>query len=358
MIKADDEIRRVALFKNGYLRLLMRLTGFQRVGLEEDPDASWVVPSSMSADQIKEGFDLIKKFEFSPPVFDDGKEAGDFIRRKSAVTGTSKRAVFDDDDDDGIDDDDEDEPLFPAGGPTARKKSAEALEALKKTRRRRRREGTDEDNGITDEQHEARAAARKKRELEKNRKIKSELFIGDSEDDEEADRIFFEQEEKLRQANQISMMKELLGLEKVKDNPDQSKKRQSSAISTDSDEDNAPASSRRKRHSRTVSTDSDDDIVDVSGRSSQVARDSILAASGDETTDTPMSSPHVRSSQTKRQKLASDAEIASPKPLALRKEIQAGDAMSDDEDEDAAPVARSARQRVRAGFIVDSSDDE
>ena len=348
MIKVDDEVRRVALLKNGYLRLLMTLTGFQRIGLEDDPEA-WVMPSTMSADQIREILDQIEWFEYDPPVFDDGKEAVDFIRRKSAGTAASKRAVFDDED--------EEEPLFPAGGPTALKKSGEALEALKKTRRRRR-EGTDEGNGITDEQREARAAARRKRELEKNRKIKSELFIGDSDDDEEADRIFFEQEEKLRQANKISMMKELLGLEKAKESEGQWKKRQSSAMSADGAEDNFQASSRRKRQSRTVSIDSDDDVEDASVHSSPAAKDSILAASDDEATDTPMSSPHARNSQTKRQKLSNDAEIIPSGPPTLVKNIQDGDAMSDNEDEDAAPVARPARQRVRSGFIIESSDDE
>ena len=358
MVKADDEVRRVALFKNGYLRLLMTLIGFQRVGLDDDPDASWVVPSTLSADQIKEALDLIKKFEFSPPVFDDGKEAGDFIRRKSAFAAPRRRAAFDDEDD-GIDDDEE-ELLFPAGGPTIKKKSTDALEALKKNRRRRRREGTDEDNSITDEQREARAAARRQRELEKNRKIKSDLFIHDSDDetDEERDRIFFEQEEKLRQANKINIMKELLGLEKAADTGGQTKKRQSSAISADSDEDNIQALARRRSESATVSIGSDDDVAEVSGHSSPAARDNVLAASEDEATDTPMSSPHAKASQSKRRKLSSDAKTASSYPTTLGKSPQGGEAMSDDDDDDAAPVARPARQRVRAGFIVDSSDEE
>jgi replication fork protection complex subunit Tof1/Swi1 len=359
VVKADDEINRVALFKNGYLRLLMTLVGMQRAGLDDDPDASWVIPSTMSADQIKEAHDLVKKFEFSPPVFDDGKEAGDFIRRKSAGAAPRKRAVFDDEDD-GIDDDEE-ELLFPAGGPTIKQKSADALEALKKKRRRRRREGTDEDDGITDEVRAARAAARKQRELEKNRKIKSELFIRDSDDetDEERDRIFFEQEEKLRKANKINIMKELLGLEKPKDTEAPTKKRQSSAISADSDDDDdLLGSSRRPRQASTVSLDDDDEVAEASERSSPASRDNVLDASEDEATDTPMSSPHAKASQTKRRKLSRDAETASPNPSTLRKD-EGGDAMSDDDDDDdVAPVARQARQRVRAGFIVDSSDDE
>lgn len=337
MVKADDEARKLAMFKNGYLRLLMTLIGFQRVGAQDDPDTSWIVPSTISADQLKQALDLIAKSEFSPPVFDDGKEAGDFIRRKSAGTTARKRAVFDDEDD-GIDDDEEEEPLFPAGGPTSRKK--DALETLKKTRRRRRREGS-EDNGPTEEQLKARAAARRERELEKQRKIKSELFVHDSDDetDEERDRIFFEQEEKLRQQSKINIMKELLNVGKEKEKEKQKQKQ------------------IRKRLSSAISTDSDDEVTGASIRSSPAARDNVLAESDDKETDTPMSSPHQKSLQPKRRKLSSGGGSASPEPSLAEKD-QAGKAMSDDEDEEVMPVVRPVRQRTRAGFIVDSSDEE
>ena len=363
MVKPDGSERRLAMFKNGHLRLLMTLVGFQRIGVDDDPEASWVVPSPLFADQLKQSLDLIKKFEFSPPVFDDGQEAGDFIRRKSAAGANRKRAVFDDEDE-GIDDDDEEEFLFPAGGPTAMKKS-EALEVLKKNRRRRRKEGTEdaEDNGLTDEQLKARAEARRQRELEKNRKIKSDLYVHDSdeEENEERDRIFFEQEEKLRQRSNITIMKELLGVGKDKEAAPKAnaKKRQSTALSDESDDDDIQLTSTRKRHSSAISVDSEDEAAPTSGRSSSVARDNVLAESDEEATDTPMSSPHDRSSHAKRRKVSSDDEAASPEPAAGEKNVTSSSVLlDDDEDEDDVPAARPVRQRVRAGFIVDSSDEE
>ena len=364
MVKPDGSERRLAMFKNGHLRLLMTLVGFQRIGVDDDPEASWVVPSPLSADQLKQSLDLIKKFEFSPPVFDDGQEAGDFIRRKSAAGANRKRAVFDDEDE-AIDDDDEEEFLFPAGGPTAMKKS-EALEALKKNRRRRRKEGTEdaEDNGLTDEQLKARAEARRQRELEKNRKIKSDLYVHDSdeEENEERDRIFFEQEEKLRQRSKIMIMKELLGVGKDKESTPKStvKKRQSITLSDESDDgDDVQLTSTRKRQSSAISIDSEDEAAPTSGRSSSVTRDNVLAESDEEATDTPVSSPHDRSSHAKRRKVSTDDEAASPEPEAGEKNATSSSmALDDDEDEDDVPVARPARQRVRAGFIVDSSDEE
>jgi replication fork protection complex subunit Tof1/Swi1 len=360
VVKPDNDTRRIATFKNGHLRLLMKLVGLRRVGDDDDPEASWTVPSSLSADQLKEALSLIQKSEFSPPTFDDGEEAGDFIRRKSAETAARKKAVFDDEDDD-LDDNDEEEFLFPAGGPTAMKKS-DALKALKKSRRRRKKESSeDEGTGLTDEQLEARAEARRQRELEKNRKIKSDLYVHDSDEepDENRDRVFFEQEEKIRERAKITIMKELLNVGKDKGSTkSKSKKRQSDAISADEDdedEDDLADIRPRKRQSSVISVDSDGD-GHATGRSSSVARDNILDKSDKEATDTPLSSPHTQTTKSKRRKVSGDDEEATPATIEPTK----SDAMEidDDDDEDVAPVSRPIRQRTRGGFIVDSSDEE
>lgn len=363
-MKADDSARKIAMFKNGHLRLLMKLVGFQRIGEEDDPEGPWAIPSSLSADQLKQALELVKKFEFSPPVFDDGREAGDFIRRVSAGTAPRRKAVFNDEDD-GIENDSEEELLFEPGGPTAMKKS-DALEALKKNRRRRRKEGSEdpEANRLTDEQLEARAEARRQRELEKNRKIKSELYVHDSdeEDNEERDRLFFQQEEMLREKSKIAIMKELLGLGKDKESgpkvPSRSKKRQTSIISIDGEGEEGPTSHGRskKRQSNAISVSSEDE----GGRSSSLTKDNLLEESdeAESATDTPMSSPHIRSSQTKRRKLSSE-EPGSAGHSETEEVVKTGAATGaeDSDDEDVA-VVRPARQRVRAGFIVDSSDEE
>ncbi|TGO50351.1 hypothetical protein BCON_0185g00020 [Botryotinia convoluta] len=345
LLKPDNDNRKSAMFKNGYLRLLVKLVGLTSIGAADDPDASWYFPSAKSADQIKEALDLIKKFEFAPPIFDDGKGALDQIRRVSAGMHR-KRSAFDDDSDDGIDNDEEEEELlFEPGGPTAMKKS-DALKALKKSRRRRRKDGSEEpeSRGLTDEQIEARAAARRVGELEKNRKIKSELYVHDSDDDEENDRIFFEAEERLRQQNKITIMKELLGVGQQREN---GKKRMAGALDGedgDSDED-MPMTSNKKRESSAISLDSDEE-VDVGADGPESEEEEA------ENTDTPISSPH-RSAQPKRRKVLSDDEDDEDD------ERLAKDAMEIDEDEEnTVPVANPRRPRVRAGFIMDSSDDE
>ena len=362
MVKPDDDKCKLATFKNGYLRLLMTLISFQRVGENDDFTAVWTVPSNVSADQLKQSLDLISKSEYSPPTFDDGREAIDFIRRKSA--GLSRRRAVFDDEDDAIDDDEDEEILFPAGGPTAMQKS-DALKELKKTHRRRRKEGTEESEGddLTEDQLRARRDARRQKELEKNRKIKSELFVhsSDEEDDEEKDRAFFMAEEKLRQRSKIAIMKELLGVGEAngKLSATKGRKRKPNAISADIDDEDSLITSTKKRQSSALSLNSDNEATTASERSLTPQRDNILVESEKESTDTPMSSPHTRPSESKTGNSSRKIEPDKQDRYAVAKSASAEMAMSDDEEEeDAVLVARPARQRVRAGFIVDSSDEE
>jgi replication fork protection complex subunit Tof1/Swi1 len=358
VVQARSDVVKAAMFKNGHLRLLMTLVGFQRIGADDEPGSPWMIPSNLSADQLKQSLDLIKQNEFNPPIFDDGKEAEDLIRRKSASTGARRRTAFDDESDNAIDS--EEEFLFPAGGPTAMKKSA-ALEALKKTRRRRKSGSSEEEGGLTDEQRKIRADARRARELEKLRKIKSDLYIHDSdeESDEEKDLAFFEQEEKLRQR---TALQHLLGIQKSKDESAPKQKPMNGGI---------------KRRAREISSDSDSDIDDIqrTRHHSSSARDDDQ--SGSEATDTPLSSsPHIRSSQTKRLRISSEqvpSRSASPEntddeasvtgPDKLMRDVPAlsgqGGEVNDDEEDNDIPVVRTmARRRVTSGFIIESSDEE
>ncbi|CZT06070.1 hypothetical protein WAI453_005216 [Rhynchosporium graminicola] len=377
LVKSDNSARKIAMFKNGHLRLLMTLIGFRRAGDDDDPEGSWIIPSTLSADQLKESLDLIKKFEFSPPSFDDGEEAGDFIKRKSANTIAHKRSIFDDDN--GIDDDEEEEEeiFFAPGGPTERK--SDALEELKKKRRLRKKERREEsddgvDRSLTDAQLKARAEARRQKELEKNRKIRSKEIAVDSDNDEEADaafyakeqelrerttRLFREEQERLRQRNNVEKMKDLLHVGKDKGAKGTgSKKRQSNAITVDSDDDEelVLTATQSKRTSVTPEQ-SDDGAGRISVSSSSAARDDVLAESEDEATDTPVSSQHSRPSKTKRRKVSEEAEPTSSEPEVIKNSsVMAMD--DEDDEEEVVAVARPARQRVRAGFIMDSSDEE
>ncbi|KAG7288968.1 Topoisomerase 1-associated factor 1 [Staphylotrichum longicolle] len=306
-IRPDNDARRTAMFKNPHLRLLMKLVGLERLAptLDESPDSIWVVPGTVSADDLKETISLINRAEFTPPTFEDGELAEDQLRRKSAPR---KRAAYDDDGDDinnlindGSDGDgDGDGILFPAGGPTVRKRTAED-EPPKKRRQRRRREGSEGPVGLTDEQLDAKARARRQKELEKARKIKSAMYVDPEDDksDSEEEREFFAKELAMQAARNAK-----LGLSSKPSGVDMSTWEDLLGLG-DGGEDNAPESTAkgqkkqaRKRKSDVVLTEDSED-EDEEGSTASESRSSSA--------ETPESRPNKRRKAVRERRLSSSA---------------------------------------------------
>ena len=89
----------------------MTLLGLTRTGRSTDPDAPWIIPSSLIPTTLQSLIHLLQKFEFDPPVYEDGKTAEDFLRSKPTSTAprrSARKADFDDDDDDDDGDDERD----------------------------------------------------------------------------------------------------------------------------------------------------------------------------------------------------------------------------------------------------------
>ena len=61
VVKPDNDERRIAMFKDNKLRLLMTLVGFERLGLDDEPDATWIVPSTLASIALQETHALIEK---------------------------------------------------------------------------------------------------------------------------------------------------------------------------------------------------------------------------------------------------------------------------------------------------------
>jgi len=318
----------------------MKLVGFRRLGDDDDITTPWIAPSDLSADKLKQALDLIKAAEFDPPTFDNGYDAEAHIRRKSAAANR-KRAAYDDDEDDGIDDDEE-EMLFPAGGPTPMAKS-DALAALKKTRRKRRKSDGEEAEGLSDEVLRQREKARREKELEKQRKIKSDLFVHDSDDeeDEERDKAFFEEEERRRERVKRGLLV-AQPVEKVRARGKPPKKM-----------------GGRRRVTQIESDDEDEAEEQESTPSSPSNKRAAESDVEELGMDTPLSSPHIRLTGSKRARLdTEDLESAPNSPVAT-KDVRMVDLDDDDEDEEEedVPVARRPRKSY-GGFVVDSSDEE
>ncbi|KAI9794324.1 MAG: Topoisomerase 1-associated factor 1 [Candelina submexicana] len=359
VIRPDTEARRLEMFKDSKLRLLMTLVGFKRLGLDDtDPNASWIIPSSVAAKDLEESLKLIKEFEFNPPTYDDGKSAEDFLRRKPVVR---PRAEFDDDSEG---DNGEEVFLFPANVRSANRKS-DALEELKTKRRRRLKDPESTSEELDDAEREARREARRIADLMKRRKIKSDLMVheSDEETDEERDREFFakEEERRMRQSKRVS---EALRSGRMESDDDammgSTTKNGGSKRKSGADLEKARPK-KKKRKSALLSDSEEDEATSNRSRSSSTVPSELpLEDAEDEAVDTPLSSPHIQSSQDKVLGSRSSS-ISPPANSATAEKVDSAVAMSDiddnnDVEEDVPPVAKR-RPRLRAGFVIDSDSD-
>jgi len=417
LISAEKPEQKKAMQDDKHVRLLLTTLSFQTLG-DDMPDApaSWIIPSSLTVEKLKSYADLIAKFEFSPPVYDDDKSAEDFVRRKTAPRTRATKDASGSDSEGASDLDG----LFPANLPDRRRDSAEPVDSSKPSRKRNRHK---KDELLDDSVLDARREARRKNDADKSRKIKSALYVhaSDDETDEEADRLFFEMEAQRRERNNFGVKTGGTGIlarlaEKAKDkrNGGGKKKRKSTMPLNDdeaADDDDrlegsdshsgsearvtkkrksirrpivldeerndnaqreqtshdwssqtsspAPAPTRATQRQRPTAPFDDDD--------SEEDMPAMLSDSEAET-DTPPSSTEGRG---RKGKSAADADVDVGMTDA---DADAGGRSSDKENQEAkagvangdahgsvlkdAPPSQSRASRGRAGFVLDDSDDE
>ncbi|CAK7220039.1 Topoisomerase 1-associated factor 1 [Sporothrix bragantina] len=319
-IRPSDDACRKAMFKNSHLRLLMKLVGMERLApsVEETADSSWIFGPLITADELEESLEFINRAEFDPLTFDNNQSAEDQLKRKAAPR---KKAAFDDDDN-GVDI--TDDFLFAAGGPTARKVIDEDGTSKRKTIRRRRKktdENGDEIEGPTEEELNERARLRRQKELEKARRIKSDVYVhaSDDETDNEKDQAFFEREEATRKRIHNAIE------ESVR------------SMASDFDASAASKKAKPKRKSAVLSED-DEDSDDADLNSSQA-----LSASG-----SLSSLPGARRSRKRARSSSEDA-------MSTDEDEDGDDEGGDDEEN--VPKKLAPKRRQHAGFL-DSSDEE
>ncbi|CAE7216489.1 hypothetical protein PTNB73_08030 [Pyrenophora teres f. teres] len=337
LIKHDTEERRIAMFKDNKLRLLMTLVGFERLGEHHDPDATWIVPSSLTSAQLQEAIDLIRKFEFDPPTYEDGKAPEDMLRSKTTAARRSTRRAEFDDDSDGIDhQSEEDHGEYAQGGATTRE-----ADGPRKKLKRRRRERTPHE--LDDDEKERRAEARRKKELEKQAAALSTMYVHDSDDedwDAEKDAAFFAREEALRQEN-LKAYKNSHIIGTVE--PVASKKRKA----------DAPAKKTKRRKAPFDDSDQEMEDAESSRAQSETAGDILDDDENEETTDTPLSSQHAGA--------AAVSEAGTPrKPLenaSKTSDVAMTNADTDDDEDDMPVARRPAARNMRAGFVIDSDSE-
>lgn len=330
-LKTDSDDRRLSLFKDKFLRLLLKLLSLDRLGENDDPDASWIVPSSMPSSLLFSNLALIRKFEFDLPTFEGGVAPESLLRSKSA-SGLHARAdrsavasaVNSDDEGDTLSDlDAQAAELFEPGGPTSRPADYEKPRSRKRLLQRKAPDLSEAERLLRQEQREAK-------EREKNQKIKSALRITDSddEDDEEKDAEFFRLEE-MRRKKISGVIRNAL-LNEVDENAGVKNKRKAKASAKDK------GAKGKKRKTITI----EDDSVSGSGSDGDEEMrdaDAVDAVSDDDAAeDTPMNT-------------------VSPLKTSAAATL---DADEDEEEEDVVqtrPVR--ARATARLPFLDDSDSD-
>lgn len=347
----SDDIR-TAVFKNARLKLLMRLVGFELLGDEDSLGAPWIIPGTLSAESLAGSKAVIEQYEKSPwqsEVQDEDVE--DLLRRSRKQV----KNMHDDEEThhDGFLDDSEGEEEFMFPDNPRKKRSKNALDDLKAQRRKRKRDRDDEGEEEVDEELAARRRAAREAALrDRRRKIKSEAYIRDSDDesDEERDRLFFEKEEQVRQKQQDNIRKQMaLGLSESTTKgtgKGKVKQRQSAPLTQETNQD-------------------DDDLLmhDFDGHQNETASSQALPISAsdedsEEDDSTPLSSQI--SGMSKEARSIGGALRAIPQakngPVASLNGLQ--DDQSDENNLEVDAMPAMPRRQMRAGFIIDSDDDD
>jgi replication fork protection complex subunit Tof1/Swi1 len=338
--------RKLALFKDKHLRLLLTAVGYQRLGVAEDTEASWILPGELSSAKLNDIATKIQQAEFDPPTF-DGRSATDMIKPKgSYVRRETNTGPFGDasDAEEGASDADADPdaPMFPPNLREKRKQAEGDDEEAPKKKRRLQRRNTEEDP--TDSDAERRAESRREKERERNERIKSKLFVtaSDDESDAEGDAEFFRLEEERRQKMKGIIRNQLLAEMNEVGKGDGGKKKGKKEVRA-----------KAKEVARALGED-EDDLVD--GVLDGMDVDAAVDGDGDEdeddgVVDVPSSSP--------------TPVPLSPGPMDIVEEGGASEKEApiavpdDDEEEDDAPAnQRAPARRMRAGFVLDDSDSD
>jgi replication fork protection complex subunit Tof1/Swi1 len=337
----DSAERKLALFKDKHLRLLLTAVGYQRLGVAEDTEASWILPGELSSAKLNDIATKIQQAEFDPPTF-DGRSATDMIKPKgSYVRRETTSGPFGDasDAEEGASDADADPdaPMFPPNLREKRKQAEGDDEEAPKKKRRLQRRNAGEDP--TDSDAERRAESRREKERERNERIKSKLFVtaSDDESDAEGDAEFFRLEEERRQKMKGIIRNQLLA-EMNEVGKGDGKKAGKKEVRA-----------KAKEVAKALGED-EDDLVDGVLSGMDVDED---ADEDGVVVDVPSSSP------------ASAPAPSSPVAMDIAEDGGASEKEApiaipdDDEDEDDAPaIQRAPARKMRAGFVLDDSDSD
>ncbi len=245
----SDEIR-TASFKNAKLKLLMTLSGFERLGVEDKPDATWIIPSTLSSTDLGELSTTIEKYLDTVWTDLSGQEPEDLLRRVKTAT-TSAYAEEDEQEprrDAFIDDSEGSDDLQDFMFPDNVRSKSDALAQLKKKHNKRKLTRKNNVEPLAGDELDERRKAREQATLDRRRKIKSELYIRDSDEEmnEEENRAFFAREEENRK-KQAQRVMAALSLGRTDEGAASKKKRKAEGRDEESDRKRSRSESEDER---------------------------------------------------------------------------------------------------------------
>ena len=347
VVKPDGEVGRKAMFKNNKLRLLMKILGFERLGTEDNIDAEWVISSSVTSKQLSGALEVIERFESDPTSFGDGVKAENLIRKVPKTLTRSTRQDEDSEDDNFIVGDDDLEQQFPPGG------SAGVADKAPKGHSRKQK---DDGDTLTEAEREARCSARQEAAAKKQQRIKTDLYVheSDDEDNEARDREFFAKEEERRKVQEMRVLKAL-----------QPGKASAGQMDSDDVDSNRMSTGKRKRKAGPKASGAPKRTRGLysSPGSGEFATDIAGASSSEDLTtgvtkfvDTPVFTERALANQTESENESAsllEAEVGVSKEQASR--LAASD--DTDEEETSKVQVNVAKRRTRAGFVIDSDSE-
>lgn len=343
------------MFANAKLRLLLNELGLQRLGVEDVPGASWVVPASMSSSDLHESVSTLNKSIMNPIPEGSNEDPREKLRRKN--TGNARESLEQGTLDINFGNDSEGEDEVPDGilfPPNPRSKS-NALDELKKKRKKSKKKNDSEREPLDEETLEARRDARLSNALARQAKIKSDLFIhaSDEESDADNDAEFFRLEEE-RRKKQAENVKKALLTGRLEEAGSKGKKASARKRKSDTGKSTATAEPKRQRRgsdsaasaagSGVVSDDDDILMADLDAESSRSQQDVSVNNAAGEDEDTPLTSAE--------DDLDFDDDLAFSRD---RKSKAAAPEVNVDEDEEDTPVVPS--RRMRGGFVIESDSE-
>jgi replication fork protection complex subunit Tof1/Swi1 len=335
--------------------------------MEDKPDTTWIIPSALSSNHLEELHRTIEKSLATPWTDASGRDPEDLLRRIKTSTTTTTTAYNEDEADEPprnafLDDsegsDDLHDFLFPDN---VRSRPDQSDDAAKKNPKKRKLTRKADTHQLAEDELAARRKAREQATLDRRRKIKSELYIRDSDEemDEDENRAFFarEEENRVRQAERVRAALRVGMVDGGHEEGGRTKKRRRLGSEEEEEEEEEVEEVEEE-------LDMEMDMMDMTGGESDASRQKRAATSDDELEidDTPLSSQSQASLPTTTTAPAKELALREiPQPTTLNAlptttSVPKGrDVQGSDEE---VPVLPSQRRRVRAGFILDDSDEE